>query len=202
MSWRWTLAAALFFIGCKKREPFEILAPPPGEAAPRPALAPLWQVPDFTFTERSGQTVTRADLLGKVWVADFFYTTCPGPCPMMTSRLSALQEKLGDRPGVRLVSISLDPAKDTPEVLKQYAERFKAGANWLFLTGDKTATYTLAREGFKIAVAEERNSPEPITHGTKLSLIDRAGWVRGLYESVGEDQTGHLLEDIARLEKE
>jgi protein SCO1/2 len=202
MNWRWVPAAAVLFAGCKKREPFEILTPPPGEATPQAALHPLWQVPDFTFTERSGRTVTRADLLGKVWVADFFYTTCPGPCPMMTSRLSALQEKLGDRPDVRLVSISLDPAKDTPEVLKQYAERFKAGANWLFLTGDKATTHALAREGFKTAVAEERNSPEPITHGTKLSLIDRAGWVRGLYEGVGEDQTGHLLEDIARLEKE
>ena len=121
---------------------------------------------------------------------------------MMTSRLSALQEKLGDRPGVRLVSISLDPAKDTPDVLKQYADRFKAGANWLFLTGHEATTHRFARQAFKIAVAEERNSPEPITHGTKLSLVDRTGWVRGLYEGVGEDQSARLLEDIARLEKE
>ena len=100
-----------------------------------PELPKHWAVPDFSLIERSGQRHTRADLLGKVWVADFFYTTCPGPCPMMSSRLSALQEKLGDRSEVRLVSISTDPAKDQPDVLKAYAERFKAGPNWLFFHG-------------------------------------------------------------------
>lgn len=180
--------------GCKRQEPFEILEPPPV-----PSLQRLWQVPDFKFTERSGQPVQRADLTGKVWVADFFYTTCPGPCPMLSSRLSAMQGKLGNRADVRLVSISLDPAKDTPDVLKQYAERFKAGANWLFLTGDKATTYSLVQTGFKLAIAEERNSPEPITHSTKLVLIDREGWVRGFYEGVGQDQTEQLIKDIDKL---
>jgi protein SCO1/2 len=110
-----------------------------------------------------------------------------------------LQEKLAGKSGVRLISISLDPEKDTPDVLKQYAERFKAGPNWLFLTGDKAATYDLAQKGFKLAVADVRNSPEPITHSTKLVLVDREGWVRGFYEGVGEDQTAALLADIDRL---
>jgi protein SCO1 len=188
------LLIGLGLSACKRREPFEILAPPPS-----PSLQRLWQIPDFTFTERSGKTIQRADLAGKVWIADFFYTTCPGPCPMLSSRLSATQEKLGDRPDVRLVSISLDPDKDKPEVLQQYAERFKAGPNWLFLTGEKATTYSLVQTGFKLAVAEERNSPEPITHSTKLVLIDREGWVRGFYEGVGQDQTDQLIKDVDKL---
>ena len=188
------LLLALAAAGCKRQEPFEILQPPPA-----PSLQRLWQVPDFSFTERSGQAIQRADLMGKVWIADFFYTTCPGPCPMLSSRLTATQEKLGDRKDVRLVSISLDPTKDTPEVLKQYAERFKAGPNWLFLTGDKATTHALVQTGFKLAIAEERNNPEPITHSTKLVLIDREGWVRGFYEGVGQDQTEQLITDVDKL---
>jgi protein SCO1/2 len=188
------LLLALAVTGCKRQEPFEIL-----QAPPSPTLQKYWELPEFALTERSGQPFRRADLLGKVWIADFFYTTCPGPCPMMSSRLSALQEKLTAKPDACLVSISLDPAKDTPEVLQQYATKFHAEKNWLFLTGDKTTIYALAHDGFKLAIAEERNSPEPITHSTKLVLVDRAGWVRGFYEGVGEDQTARLLADIDHL---
>lgn len=188
------LLPLLAFAGCKREPAFEIL-----EAPPVPSLQKYWQLPDFALTERSGKTMSRTDLAGKVWVADFFYTTCPGPCPMLASRLSTLQGKLAAQPDARLVSISLDPEKDTPEVLQQYATRFKAGANWLFFTGDKAAIRTLAEKGFKLAAVEERNSPEPIVHSTKLVLVDRAGWVRGFYEGVGEDQTARLIGDIEHL---
>ncbi len=191
------LLAALAFAGCKKEEPFEMLQAP---ATPR--LQKLWQVPDFSLTERAGKPLARADLTGKVWVADFFYTTCPGPCPMLSSRLSALQKTVADKSDVRLVSISLDPVKDTPEVLQQYATRFDAGANWLFCTGDKAVIYELVTRGFKLAAVEERNNPEPITHSTKLVLVDRAGWVRGFYEGVGEDQNAKLAADIGHLLRE
>lgn len=188
------LLPLLALAGCKEQAPFEMLATPPPAT-----LQKLWQLPDFSLTERSGKTMSLADLAGKVWVADFFYTTCPGPCPMMTSRLSALEEKLAGKTDVRLVSISLDPEKDSPDVLREYADRFKAGADWLFFTGEKATIRTLAEKGFKLAVAEERNSPEPIVHSTKLVLVDRAGWVRGLYEGVGEDQTARMIADIERL---
>lgn len=183
--------------GCKKQPDFELMEQPK-----TPSPQKYWQVPDFRLTERTGKALSRADLAGKIWVADFFYTTCPGPCPMLTSRLSSVQEKLGDKPGVALVSISLDPEKDTPDVLKEYAGKFKAGSNWYFLTGEKAKIYDLALNGFKIAAVEEREKPEPIIHSTKLLLVDQQGWVRGLYEGVGEDQSAKLLLDIAQLEKE
>ncbi len=186
--------AALVVVSCKRQPAFEILEQPPVAT-----LTKLWEVPDFTLTERTGQAMSRADLVGKVWVADFFYTTCPGPCPMMTSRLSTLQDKVSHQPEVRLVSISLDPEKDTPDVLKEYAAKFKAGPNWLFFTGEKAAIRTLSENGFKLAAVEERNNPEPIIHSTKLVLVDRTGWVRSVYDAIGDDQTPRLVADIERL---
>lgn len=164
-------------------------------------LSPLWPVPDFTLTERSGQPATLAQLKGKIWVADFFYTTCPGPCPMLTSRLSDLHKSLAGHPDVRLVSISSDPEKDTPEVLRAYAKQFGASDRWLFLTGPKADIYKLANEGLKVGLSEDPKAAEPITHSTKLLLVDRAGTVRGLYDGLAGD-TRRLLADIRRLEKE
>jgi len=185
------------FVACNKNdEPFEILSTPNRAAT----LERLWQVPDFSLTERSGQSVSLADLRGKVWVADFFYTSCPGPCPMMSSRLSEVHKQTRQRSDVRLVSISTDPDKDTPEVLQQYARRFAADEKWLFLTGSKEAIYELANKGFKLAVTDEGGTAtEPITHSTKLVLVDRNGTVRGFYDGTTSDEAKRLVADIERL---
>lgn len=164
-------------------------------------LQKYWPAPDFTLTERSEKPVTLSDLKGKVWIADFFYTSCPGPCPMLTSRLSNLQKELANDPDVRLVSISSDPEKDTPAVLREYASHFGAGDRWYFLTGNKDTIYKLANDGFKLGLAEDKNAKEPITHSTKLVLIDRSGTVRGFYDGVGGNIT-RLVTDIRTLEKE
>jgi protein SCO1/2 len=192
-------AALLLAGGCKKKdEAFELMKPPVNAQS----LQRYWTVPDFQLIERSGQPVSHADLRGKVWVADFFYTTCPGPCPMLTSRLSELQAATSKLPAVRLISISTDPAKDTPEVLKKYAEKFEAGENWLFLTGKKETIFDLANKGFKLAVVEDGTVEEPITHSTKLVLVDQTGMIRGFYEGVGEGNTQSLVADIERLLRE
>jgi protein SCO1/2 len=190
------LGAALLLTACKKNDAaFEMIQPPPTPVA----LAKHWKLPDFALTERSGQTLRLADLAGKVWVADFFYTTCPGPCPMLSSRLSDVQKALGDEPGVRLVSISVDPEKDTPDVLKIYAERFKASERWFFLTGQKDAIYSLARDGFKLPIAEAPAEGGLITHTTRLILVDKAGVVRGFYEGASEAGVQELTRDIRHL---
>lgn len=187
---------ALFLGACKKQETaFEVIQPPPAPVA----LAKHWTLPDFALTERTGQTLRLADLAGKVWVADFFYTTCPGPCPMLSSRLSDVQKALGDEPDVRLVSISVDPEKDTPEVLKSYAERFKASDRWFFLTGQKDAIYSLARDGFKLPLAEAPADGGLITHTTRLVLVDKTGVVRGFYEGGDEAGVKDLIRDIRHL---
>jgi protein SCO1/2 len=119
---------------------------------------------------------------------------------MLSSRLSEVQIALGSEPNVRLVSISVDPAKDTPEVLKAYAERFKAGSNWLFCTGD--GTVTLAHDGFKLPIAAASAEGGPITHTTRLALVDRSGTVRGFYEGGAESSVQDLIRDIKKLLQE
>src|SRR4051812_1750506 len=179
------IAAGLTIARRQNAPAFELLA---GPSAPTATELPrLWQIPDFSLTERSGRPVTLAQLQGRVWIADFFYTTCPGPCPMLTSRFSQLQKELAAQPDLRFVSISSDPEKDTPAVLQKYAEHFQAGDRWLFLTGDKKAIHNLANQGFKLSLVEDKaNAAEPVIHSTKLVLVDRSGTVRGVYDGLTE----------------
>lgn len=190
------LFGLLFGLAACNRQPVEVFSP---ASPPDQLQLTYWPVTDFALTERSERTVTLADLKGKVWVADLFYSTCPGPCPLLSSRLSEVQKAIGDDDRVRLVSISIDPEKDTPAVLRQYAERFEAGERWLFLTGTKTAIRELALKGFKLPFAETPGAAEPIIHSTRLILIDQAGTIRGVYEGAGEEKPGQLVRDLRRL---
>lgn len=161
-----------------------------------------FEVPKFMLTERSGQPFDSASLRGKVWVADFFFTTCPGTCLLLSHRLKEIQaaEKSGD---VRFVSITTDPANDTPEALRKYADSLGADARWFFLTGPRTAIFELSIAGFKLALADATgvDAKEKYIHSTKLVLVDRHGWIRGYYDGVGgrADEKERLLADIQRL---
>src|SRR2546426_5520902 len=111
-------------------------------------------VPSFQLTNQNGQPFGSAQLSGKIWIADFVYTTCPGPCPMISSRMSELQKPL-QKTDVHLVSFSVDPDKDTPEVLRGYADKLQAQpSRWDFLTGPKSTIYNLSRNSFKLAVSD------------------------------------------------
>ena len=183
--------------------PLEMMKPPDSSLAPPShAFQKLWPLPAFSLTERSGKTISLNDLKGKIWVADFFYAGCPGPCPLVSSRLGALQKAIGNDPIVRLVSISTDPENDTPAVLQTYAQRFGASDRWLFLTGKKEQIYSLANLGFKLALAEDRTAKEAIIHSTRLALVDAAGTVRGFYDGLTDEGGSRLLDDLHRLEKE
>jgi cytochrome oxidase Cu insertion factor (SCO1/SenC/PrrC family) len=115
----------------------------------------LGTVPDFSLLERGGRRVTLADFRGKVWIASFIYTHCTDTCPLQSARMARLQEDLRAEPDVRLVSITVDPERDTPRVLAEYAARFSADRDrWLFLTGEKMAIYALAQEGFHLPAAD------------------------------------------------
>ena len=118
---------------------------------------------------------------------------------MLSSRLSEVQKALGSAPDVRLVSISVDPEKDTTEVLKVYAERFKAGDHWFFCTGDKQAIFTLAHDGFKLPIAAGTAETGAVTHSTRLVLVDKTGTVRGFYEGTTEEGVQGLVRAIRRL---
>lgn len=149
------------------------------------------------------------DLRGKVWVADFIFTNCAGPCPRLTSHMSRLQEALAGVAGggeVRLVSFSVDPEKDTPEVLAEYGRRFRADfTRWSFLTGGKQAIYDLIFEGFKLAIDDgalsKDGTPGPgiITHSVRFVLVDREGRIRGYYPGEDADIVERIAPDIERL---
>ncbi|MFQ5490267.1 MAG: SCO family protein [Phycisphaerae bacterium] len=160
-----------------------------------PALPVLGQVTDFQLTERSGGNVGLADLRGKVWVADFIFTSCAGPCPRMTERMADLQQRWRKENGLRLVSVSVDPERDTPAVLQKYADRYQANPyRWLFLTGDLEAIKQLAVKGFALGSIEE-----PIFHSTKFALVDRLGQIRGYYEGTSVEEVNQLSRDIRRV---
>jgi protein SCO1/2 len=185
------LAAAIFFAGCT--EP----------AAPLPKR---FEVPKFTLTERSGRPFDSASLLGKVWVADFFFTECPGTCLMLSNRMKEIHRATANSGDVRFVSISTDPKVDTPEVLRKYADSLGADERWSFLTGPRTAIFELSIGGFKLALADAGgvDVKEKIIHSTKLVLVDRHGWIRDYYDGVGDKpgETERLLADIKRLLEE
>ena len=120
------------------------------------------QVPEFSLIERSDRPVTRSDLLGKVWLANFIYTECKETCPIQSLQIADLQAEFVDAPDLRLVSITVDPKHDTPQVLARYAERYGANPErWLSLTGDKREIYCLAKDGFRLSVVDrDRDEPE------------------------------------------
>jgi protein SCO1/2 len=171
-------------------------------------LRKLSIVPPFALTERSGKTITNRDLAGKIWVADFIYTTCPGPCPLVTANMAKLQDAVAHDPQVQLVTFTVDPQTDTPAVLTAYADKFGADPNrWWFLTGPEKPLDDLIQNGFLQVVQDNSGQPlQPgqykVTHSTYLALVDGDGNVRGFYDGIGADRRADLLRDIKILEKE
>lgn len=133
-------------------------------------------VPDFSLVERSGRRIGRADLLGKVWVADFIYTECTEICPTQSLLLARLQSEF-TVPDLRFVSVTVDPHHDTPAVLRRYAARYGADPQrWLFLTGEKRAIYCLAKDGFHLSVVDQADpTPPPCRATTGVRALQR--WV-------------------------
>jgi len=176
------------------------------DGGPPPRLPVYGQVPDFRLMERSGQSVTLSDLRGQIWIADFIFTRCPGPCPLMSARMAGLQQPLAERADVRLVSITVDPEYDTPQVLREYADRFRAGPSWLFLTGNKAAIFKLAQQGFHLAAQDNPDAASldqgPIIHSTRFVLVDRQAQIRGYYDSTDKESMQRLLLDVEQLVRE
>lgn len=166
------------------------------------ALTVYGSVPPFSLTERSGRNITLDTLKGQIWVADFIFTNCAGTCPMMSSRMKELQDALENSPEVRLVSISVDPNRDTPEALSSYADRYGADPNrWLFLTGDEKRIHDLAKQGFMLGV-ESGDSENPILHSEKLVLVDRRSQIRGYFDSANPEERKRLMNAIRFIKAE
>jgi protein SCO1/2 len=182
-SWFWTapVISALMLAGCTMHA----------------SLPSYSVVPDFTLTDQTGATFSSKTLEGKVWIADFIFTNCAGPCPRMSSQLHQVEQKLGTT-GFRYASFTIDPARDTPEVLAAYAKRYDAEPGiWYFLTGPSETLNSLCRTTFMLG-----NVDGKLEHSTRFVLIDKKSRVRGFYQTSEADALPRLEEDAQQLLKE
>jgi protein SCO1 len=165
---------------------------------PAGSLQVYYDVPQFHLTSQDGRAFDSKVLEGKIWVADFIYTTCPGPCPRMTSQMKEVHAAVQKMADVRLVSFTVDPERDTPAVLAAYAkQRGAAFDDWYFLTGTAAALQTLDRDIFKLG-----NIDASLQHSTRFTLIDRQSRIRGYYETSESESIPKLIDDIYALARE
>lgn len=176
-------ATALLLVGCSA-------------IAPAPELEHLSTINDFTLTDQNGESFeSPGQLDGKVWIADFFFTTCTGPCPRMSAWMARMQEDLADIPNLRFVSFTVDPENDTPEVLAEYAHRYRAQpGRWYLLTGPQETLHDLMRNQFLLGDVDMSR-----THSTRFVLVDANGDVRGYYISATTEDMEQLMADTRRL---
>ncbi len=175
-------------------------APPPMRLDAPSTLPVIAQAPEFSLTERSGNTITRGDLLGSVWVVDFIFTRCAGPCPKLNAKFRSMQRDLDGRDGVKLVSICLDPTNDTPAALATYAKRFSADPDkWWFLTGKREKdVHELVGKGFLQSVVPA-SGDEPLMHSTYMMVIDSEGRIRSAYNGLDAGARDRIMADIDAL---
>jgi protein SCO1/2 len=166
------------------------------------ALPALGTAPTFELVNQDAQPFGSQQLAGKIWIADFIFTTCPGPCPIISTRMSELQRPL-EKSDVHLVSFTVDPEKDTPEVLRAYADKLrKEPLRWDFLTGSRDAIHSLSRDGFKLGLSDGAEEDGGPVHTTRFVLVDRRGNIRGYYDALAADAVTKLLADANHLLRE
>jgi len=174
-----------------------------------PALIPpegLGQIEPFELTNQDGDTYGSKDLNGNLWLGNFIFTRCAGPCPIMSTRMAALQDDFGPQPNLKFVSFSVDPDFDTPPILKKYAKTYGAKENWHFLTGTRDKMYALIRNQFKLAVKESEHIPHDndemqILHSLHFVLVDEKGGIQGYFNSNDFDAMKDLSVKLKSLLK-
>ena len=152
----------------------------------KPELVVIGEVPDFSFTNQSGKTITNKTYKGKVYIVEFFFTTCPSICPIMNRNMVIIQNEFFGNPNLGIASFSIDPEHDTPSVLMEYAKEYKiTNNNWHLLTGDKDKIYKLANEGFNLYVGEDSEVEGGFEHSGFFALIDQEGNIRSRIDENG-----------------
>jgi protein SCO1 len=168
----------LFLAGCTPQKPLPVYG----------------EIPAFELLNQQGHKFDRSALDGHVWVADFIYTNCESSCPRMSSKMHSIQGETG--PGVKLVSFTVDPKRDTPQALEEYGKKYSADEKrWTFLTGEPATLQMLDRDAFKLGDLN-------MDHSTRFVLVDQKGRVRGYYALFDGDSVSQLVKDAARLEKD
>lgn len=158
---------------------------------------------DFNFTNQDGKSCTQKVIEGKVFVAEYFFTTCKTICPVMNSQMQRVNEKFKNNDNVQILSFTVDPENDTPEQLKRYAESHKATKNWHFLTGKKEKLYELARKSFFVlkpaAAVNQGDVGSDFIHTNNFVLVDKEKRIRGYYDGTNGKEIDQLMKDIDLL---
>jgi protein SCO1/2 len=165
-------------------------------------LEKIAKVPGFQLTDQTGKSITLEDLKGKIWTANFIFTRCKGPCPITVLRMQELNTKLKKARGnVELVTFTVDPEYDTPEILKAFSEPLGADpASWKFLTGTPDAIQKIVVTGLLQPIAKEPDGTP--AHSTRIVLLDREGWLRGYHDGLDPEAVQKLMVDIGELLRE
>ena len=161
------------------------------------------RIADFSLTNQDGETFNSKNLEGKFYVTDFFFTTCPTICPDMSSQLQRVQKKYSNLDDFLIISHTVQPEIDSPEVLKEYAELYEADTKrWIFLTGDKKTIYDLARKSYFAAVTEGDGGVDDFIHTENFVLVDKEKRIRGFYDGTSAKSVDQLIVDIEILAQE
>ena len=160
-------------------------------------------IADFAFINQVGDTIRKEDMVGKIYVADFFFTTCPTICPVMKKEMLRVYEQFKGDPNFRILSHSIDPSHDTQAVLKDYAEKLGVpdAATWNFLTGDQEKIFEIGQTSYLTTTMADDMEPGGFLHSGAFLLLDQQGRIRGVYDGTKTDQVDRLLADIPKLLK-
>lgn len=159
-------------------------------------------VPSFSFINQEGKTITDNNLKDKIYVANFFYATCPRECPKMSDQLQRVQQAFKDDSSVKIISHTINPEHDSVQVLAEYAKKYEANPyQWWFVTGSKEAINTIAQEGYIVSAAQGKN-PEDFFHSQDLILIDKEKRIRGFYDGMDTPSVDTLIAEIKVLQLE
>lgn len=156
---------------------------------------------EFEYFNQDSVLIKSEDLKGKVWISDFFFSTCPTICPPMTSQMKRLNSNLSDLSDhIQFLSFSIDPNKDKPSRLREYMKEHGIKAsNWMFLTGDEAATHELGVNYFFVAATDDADEPGGFAHGDIFTLVDHEGRVRGIYHGTETQAVDSLERDVRKL---
>ena len=161
---------------------------------------PFYTVPGYSFINQDSNVLNNDYTKGRIWVAHYFFTSCPSVCPKMIKGMGDVQEAFSGNENVKLVSLTVDPDHDTPAVLKAYAANHNiATSQWQLLTGNKKELYRYARNGLFIVATDGDGGPGDFIHSDKLVLIDRENHIRGYYDGTDKTAVHLLINDIKRL---
>ena len=190
----------LVVLGCQQEKKLPFLGP---KEIGKQGDTLYHKIPDFKFLNQDSLWISEKDMAGKIYVADFFFTTCPTICPKMKTQLLRIYDKFAEDDRIRILSHTIDPEFDGVLVLKDYAKKLNiTSPRWNLLTGKKSDIYRLGEKSYMVTAQEDANEEGGFVHSGAFILVDQNRHVRGIYDGTKEEDVNHLIEDIGVLLKE